>query len=151
MVNRLGKRSAFTMMPMNFAEKVIKLREARGWKQSDLRKAIGDISPTTVSNWESGSIPAMDIALKVARALGVPLDYLADDEQDRPVPTAMSEAEQQLWAMAKRHGAERILKRLEEVGVGPRNRDPEIVESAEDVDPRDYMNAPKNDPRWRKS
>jgi transcriptional regulator with XRE-family HTH domain len=106
------------MTIMTFGEKVLTLRKQKGWSQRDLVKAIGEAGPSTVSAWENGSTPAMDVALKVARALGVALDYLADDAQESPTASGLTDAERQLWAMAQRHGPERLLMRLEEVGVG---------------------------------
>jgi transcriptional regulator with XRE-family HTH domain len=114
----LSELSLFTIGRMTFAQKVVKLREAKGWKQSDLRRAIGDVSPTTVSNWESGAIPSMDVALKVARALGVSLDYLADDAQEHPPASGTTVPERQLASMIERYGAERVYWRLVEVGMG---------------------------------
>jgi transcriptional regulator with XRE-family HTH domain len=57
----------------------------------DLNKAKASISaglaPTTISNYiATGSTPRADIALKIARAIGVPLDWLVDDTQDWPPP-----------------------------------------------------------------
>ena len=53
------------------------------------------LAPTAISNYiASGSIPRADIALKIARAVGVPLDWLIDDSQDFPPPMPLgSEAE----------------------------------------------------------
>lgn len=73
------------MVGMRFSEKLIKLCDAKGWLQSDLWRAVGRVSRTTVSSWfNDNSRPDMDTALLVARALRVPLDYLADDSQDEP-------------------------------------------------------------------
>ena len=45
------------------------------------------LAPTTISNYlATGSIPRADIALKIAQALGVPLDWLVDPSRDYPAP-----------------------------------------------------------------
>ncbi len=71
------------MDTMTFDEKVTSLCEARGWNQSDLARAVGGVSKNTVSRWWNGAVrPFDDVALRLSRALGVTLDYLADDEMD---------------------------------------------------------------------
>lgn len=75
---------------MDYSEKVVKLCAEKDWDQADLWRAVHKkVSRTTVSNWFNGlSRPDMDTALGVARALGVPLDYLADDSIDGPPPSS---------------------------------------------------------------
>jgi transcriptional regulator with XRE-family HTH domain len=47
-----------------------------------------------MSNWFKGKHkPDLESAMKIARALGVPLDYLADDAQDEPPASEFSEWE----------------------------------------------------------
>jgi transcriptional regulator with XRE-family HTH domain len=53
----------------------------RGFNQSKLAARLGGIvSDSTVGNWFVGkTIPSLPVALQLARILGVPLEYLADD------------------------------------------------------------------------
>jgi transcriptional regulator with XRE-family HTH domain len=103
---------------MRFGQKILNLRTQRGLSQRDLAREIGGISGSSVGAWENGATPAMDAAFRAAQVLGVSLDFLADDSLDEPKEDGMTVAERQLLAMAQRHGAERLLLRLEEVGVG---------------------------------
>jgi putative transcriptional regulator len=58
------------------ANRVRAAREARGWTQAQLAELIG-VSRKTVNTVENGVfIPSTVIALKMARALGVPVDHL---------------------------------------------------------------------------
>jgi len=56
-----------------------RLREllaARGWTQADLARAIGT-TPKMVGRWATGEgWPAMEWALKIARALDVPVEEI---------------------------------------------------------------------------
>lgn len=67
------------MFAMTYADKVDQLLNLKGWNQQDLVRSVGDLSASTVTGWKKGATPRIDVALKVARALGVSLDYLADE------------------------------------------------------------------------
>jgi transcriptional regulator with XRE-family HTH domain len=54
-----------------------RLRQAAGLSQSGLARATG-IPVGTIKNWEQGiRFPRLDLAVKVAAALGITLDELA--------------------------------------------------------------------------
>jgi transcriptional regulator with XRE-family HTH domain len=81
------------MGAMTFAQKLDKLCEGRRWTQADLMRAVNavskkKVSTNTVSRWFNGvGKPFNKWAVPLARALEVPLDYLADDAQnDLPRP-----------------------------------------------------------------
>ena len=58
------------------------LRRAKGWSQPDLAKAIGT-SGTIIGRYERGvATPSVDVAKRLADALGVTLDYLVAGEAD---------------------------------------------------------------------
>jgi transcriptional regulator with XRE-family HTH domain len=99
---------------MTFAEKLEQLRSVRGLSQSDLAAAAG-ISQPRISEWkrEDSRGPSLPVALSIARALGVSLDYLADDAQDDP-PAALTPAEQQavLLTRALSLSVEEVARRL---------------------------------------
>jgi transcriptional regulator with XRE-family HTH domain len=76
-----------------FNQKLEKLCRKRRWKQAALMNAVNDhcrddpVSKSTVSRWLNGEGKPFDQwALALARALEVPLDYLADDAQEDPLP-----------------------------------------------------------------
>jgi transcriptional regulator with XRE-family HTH domain len=67
---------------MTFAEKLRAVSE--GVNKARAGKAAG-MRSTTISNYiATRSIPRADIALKLARALGVSLEWLVDDAQGMP-------------------------------------------------------------------
>jgi transcriptional regulator with XRE-family HTH domain len=64
---------------MRFGERLAKLREARGWTQQELAERSG-VPYITIYRCERGQHqePRVSVAAKLARALGVSLDVLAD-------------------------------------------------------------------------
>jgi transcriptional regulator with XRE-family HTH domain len=67
------------MLLMTFGQKILSLRNQRGWSQRDLAKEIGGVSGSS----------------------------------------GLTDAERQLRSLVDRFGAERLLWRLVEVGIGP--------------------------------
>ena len=64
-------------------ERLKKVREKAGMSQPELAKAA-KVPVGTLRNWEQGlRVPRLDTAFKVAKALGVSLDLLADAKADR--------------------------------------------------------------------
>lgn len=67
---------------MSLKENMKKIRKNKGWSQSDLADKIG-IHLTHVNRIEKGKInPSLDVAFKIAGALGVSLDSLISDNED---------------------------------------------------------------------
>jgi transcriptional regulator with XRE-family HTH domain len=100
---------------MKFHEKLEHLCERKRWSQRDLAKAAGGVSPSTMSNWFSGrSEPDLSAAHAIARALGVSLDYLADDDATEPsAPPPNTSAEMiAIAAIVQALGPEKALRRL---------------------------------------
>ena len=61
---------------MSFGENVAQARKKKGLSQDELAKQVGTIS-VTIGRYERNEIkPSIDVATKVADALGVSLDYL---------------------------------------------------------------------------
>lgn len=80
---------------MTIDHKLAALLESRGWTQAELVRRTG-ISKQRISRWltqPDRHRPTLEQAFTVARALGVPLDYLADDDQDEPPPPVATEEE----------------------------------------------------------
>ena len=73
---------------MTFTEKLKRL--AAEINQSKAAKSVG-LAPSTIGAYiAKGSIPRGDIAVKLARALNGPVDWLCDDARDWPPPTTMA-------------------------------------------------------------
>lgn len=66
-------------------EKLQLLFERAGWSDREVSRRVGGVSPTTVGRWKTGQTePRLSEAARLARVLGVPLSWLADDTQDEP-------------------------------------------------------------------
>lgn len=66
---------------MAFADSLAFARKQKKIKQSDLGKTIGT-SGDIIGKYERGeNVPSIDVATKIADALGVTLDYLVKDGQ----------------------------------------------------------------------
>lgn len=99
-------------MARDFSEKVERRLLELGWNQATLAERIGRKS-STVANWFiRGSVPRLDVAWEVARAIGLPVDYLADDEQKEPPPIGTAE-ERRLLDLCLRLGPEEAFDRLQ--------------------------------------
>lgn len=64
-----------------FAKRLQALRKGKDWSQPELGKAIGT-SGAIIGRYERGEMtPSIDVARKLADALGVTLDYLVAEEE----------------------------------------------------------------------
>lgn len=64
---------------MTFGEKITRLRKGLKWSQDDLAKKVGTSAPI-IGRYERNEIkPSIDVALKIANALEVTLDYLVGE------------------------------------------------------------------------
>jgi transcriptional regulator with XRE-family HTH domain len=73
---------------MTFEEKLRKQMLLKGYNQQKLAKlsSVSDSEISRILSGKSGN-PGIENALKLARAVGLSLDFLADDEMDRePAP-----------------------------------------------------------------
>jgi len=67
---------------MNIGERIIKLREKRGWSQRELARRI-DINVSVMNRIESGERPVKDQELlKLSNVLEVSTDYLLGKEDN---------------------------------------------------------------------
>jgi transcriptional regulator with XRE-family HTH domain len=110
-----------TYAEMKFAEKVRKLMDSRGWKAADLARASGLSASTIARVMTQGGVPGIDTALAIAKAVGVSLDYLADDALDEPPPATeeRSEADAMILALAKTWGYAQAAMRLQVIQPPP--------------------------------
>lgn len=81
----------------NLSERIKEERSKRGLSLDKLSKQSG-VSKTYLSELESGSKtnPSVDVLLKIALSLNVPLDYLLHGKkeeslEDRPIPESLRE------------------------------------------------------------
>ena len=66
---------------MAFAERLAYARKQKKIKQTDLGKMIGT-SGDIIGKYERGeNVPSIEVAAKIADALGVTLDYLVKDSE----------------------------------------------------------------------
>lgn len=61
---------------MNMGKRIKLLLEERGWKQSELCERVPDMEPKVLSALIKRDSRFSEYALGIARAFGVPLDYL---------------------------------------------------------------------------
>lgn len=105
---------------MGYVEKLQKLCQLRGIDQSSLAARLG-LSRSSMSRILSGAQePKLRLAHELARALGVTLDFLVDDEQglgpgDQFV--MVNSDEQTILKLVRRLGYETSIDRL--LGVAP--------------------------------
>ena len=81
---------AGTIRRMNLSQKLLQLEIAKGYakRREALANAVG-VSKSKLGRWFTGeSTPSIHEGLALARELGVTLEYLADDEAEKPVPIA---------------------------------------------------------------
>jgi transcriptional regulator with XRE-family HTH domain len=74
---------------MTLGMKLKRLAKARGMSREEILEAVAaqgvDLSKSALGNYFADiNKPQLDVALALARALGVPLDYLADEGQAEP-------------------------------------------------------------------
>lgn len=93
--------------------KLKRLCEARGWEQSELNRRAGSlVSKSAMSNYFSGATkPTIDVAFAFAKALEVPIAYLADDSLDE-LPPAPDPDERRLLFLANDMGMDEAFRRL---------------------------------------
>lgn len=104
------------MESMRLAEKLPMLMNQRGLKAADLARLTG-IPSQRFTEWKDATpdrprAPTLAQALRVARALGVSLDYLADDEQDQPPTPAVTDEERVILDMVHTLGVAEAKRRL---------------------------------------
>lgn len=77
---------------MRFAEKLKSLMEVHRLAERDVAERA-NVSPATAHRWTKSTWPRLDEALRLARSLGVSLEYLADDSLDEPPVSAFTDDE----------------------------------------------------------
>ena len=68
---------------MIIAQRIVELREEKGWTQGELAKKVG-VHFRSVGRWERGeALPGAEDVMKLAKVLGVPADYLLFENAPR--------------------------------------------------------------------
>ena len=98
-----SSRGSPTMWGMDLTSKIEMLLLDRAWSRRELARRIKR-PHQNVQNWCSGKEPGRSDLLRIARAFGVPVEYLIDDAQDRPPPPAITPEEQTLLDVIRRSG-----------------------------------------------
>jgi transcriptional regulator with XRE-family HTH domain len=93
------------VQPVRLAEKLLEIRERLDLSQAQMFRRLGvtrsRIYVSHISGYELGTRePPLDVLLQYARAAGVPMDALVDDELDLPekLPSEVSYE----WVMIRR-------------------------------------------------
>ena len=111
---------------MRFEEKLRKQMMLKGYNQQKLARLsrVSDSEISRILSGKSGN-PGLENALRLARAIGVSLDYLADDALDEDLVDA---AEPAATPELAPHGAEdEILQSARDLGLRPARRILETV------------------------
>ena len=74
---------------MNIADRIQKLRKAKGISQEQLADVVG-VSRQAVSKWEMGTIPDMENMVKLGRYFDCSLDYLMNEEMENNTKSQQS-------------------------------------------------------------
>jgi transcriptional regulator with XRE-family HTH domain len=136
------------MRPMRFDEKLRRLCQRRGLTQAQLMRAVG-ASKSTMSNWFNGkNKPDLETALKMARFLDVPLEYLADDALEEPPPGLSEEKRRALWLLDQMPLDEAI-RRLMAVPQRPAAA-PSVEPAAAPAGSRGHIAADQRTPKGRR-
>lgn len=128
------------MRLMNFAQKILKFRDASGWSDTELARRVG-VSRSTVGNWISGKRRPYDEALlKLAGVMGMSVDALVDDAAEGDPPGMRSADEEMILEVVRalrltRGQAIRIL--LAEAQVQADRRDERDAAGGYDATERD--------------
>lgn len=106
---------------MNAIEKIQSILAERQIKAADLSRQTG-LSESRISKWFGGTgTPNVYDAFRIARALEVPLEWLADlDAQDQPPPLRLTEDEKTVLRLTRELGADEAIRRLLSVKEKPR-------------------------------
>lgn len=95
-----SKKGRESVMPSKFSERLIAARKKMGITQKELAERI-DIAPSSLSAYEhKGKYPTLDVAVRLAYALDVSLDWLAG-RNDRNKICNISDVFRELVLIAK--------------------------------------------------
>lgn len=97
---------------MGIMQKIRAVLDERHLKPADLARMTG-FAPARFTKWFRGEgVPSVYQALEIARALNVPLMWLADDERKCPPPAGLEDDERTILRMARSLGYDEAIQRL---------------------------------------
>ncbi len=107
---------------MNFSEKLLTLRKAKGMTQEQLAEKL-DVSRQSISKWESGqAVPELEKIIALSTIFDVTTDYLLKSSEidDLSMKTEMLEKQQQqmLVREQRQHQSEKGFSELEIASAG---------------------------------
>lgn len=97
---------------MKYAEKLRRLAEERRLSRMDVVRITGLKKSSVYNYFDAKTSPDIASALKLARVLGVSLDYLADDALDDPPAPQFTDEERQMIEAIRRMGHDIAWRRL---------------------------------------
>ena len=123
--------SLISYVVMEFPEKLAKLIADSGMNQSRLSRHTG-IAQSAISEMTVGKRrPYLDQGFRIARAIGVPLDYLADDEAQEPPGPALSDDEEVILKIVRALNldVDAVIRALNSIPKAPADpgREPRII------------------------
>lgn len=75
-------------------QRIAKLRKEHGWSQRELAEKL-NVSDKTVSKWENGGVPSIDLFPAIAKLFAISIDYLITgnekDDSSQSVPNGEAE------------------------------------------------------------
>lgn len=98
---------------MDMLEKICNLIAERGLTQDGLERGV-KLAKNRISKWKDGKgEPTARQLYRIARALGVSMEYLVDDEVEWPAERpAMTGDEEMVWHLVRKLGADLAIRRL---------------------------------------
>lgn len=98
---------------MKMLEKICNLIAERGLTQDGLERGV-KLARNRISKWKDGKgEPTARQLYRIARALGVSMEYLVDDDVQRPSERpAMTGDEEMVWHLVRKLGVDLAIRRL---------------------------------------
>jgi transcriptional regulator with XRE-family HTH domain len=130
---------------MKMVEKLDLALKEKGWTQTAFERAAM-LSENRISKWKNGAgEPTAKQALRMARLLGLPYDFLIDDDQDKPGLLPLSDREKQIWDVVRTIGVDEAWRRLLQplVGAVPEPARPSVVLTPVTIRPGDEAKPPE--------
>ena len=90
--HKSNEKMETTMEIRDVGQRIARLRKEKGWSQMGLAEKL-NVSDKTVSKWENGGMPGIDLFPKMAKLFNVSIDYLMTGKEENDSPNINVEAE----------------------------------------------------------
>ena len=90
-------------------QRIAKLRKENGWSQMELSEKL-NVSDKTVSKWENGGMPGIDLFPKMAKLFNVSIDYLMTGNEEDVAHTGDSQEGEDAQDLATDNVTDREVK-----------------------------------------